>query len=223
MKKRCIMGCGRFVLTLAFVGVLIGCETIESTRLELSAPTDATFGPDQQSGAVIIGIDHDNWLPSFPPDVQTLVFWTYDPGAKRLIPPEQGGTVIRWWRGTQFMNHNIPGGIQYILQLFPAGDYYLTTVTWGPYGVAYLADGSIAFSVKPETVTYVGNVDFKTPPLIFLAVDLVLLGRDDAAAKSLLAKYPALDGEIWHQTLEPFQLDCNMKDGLTPCFRAAGS
>ncbi len=203
----------RLAFMAMVVAMLSGCAADSAVRMNGSAPRTLTLSAADLDGVLIVG------MPRGARKVNTLVFHSYDPVSNLLISPEKGGQVFELsGGGTLFDVVDTVGRVQYILQRIPLGSYYLTTVYWGPYGRTLLTEGSVAVEVQSGTARYVGNLEFRTPVLIFQDVTIRLGSRHDSAARSFLAKYPGIAVEMQNQTLQIFKLNCVLDDGIKACY-----
>ena len=201
---------------LVIVGQLLsGCTTKNPNVLTGSAPRTLALNAADSKGILIIGVPSP-WGRS----VHGLDFHSYDPTSKRLISPAKGGELFTLGPGGRlFSLVDEAQGVRYIFQPLPAGHYFLTTTYWGVNSMpSLMAEGSIAVEVVAGTATYVGNVRFRVPFWIFGDVEIRLDGRNDAAARGILAKYPRIKARLRTARLRLFRLDCALDDGVKACY-----
>lgn len=195
------------ILAVGITGCVTTTPTIETVR---SAPRETILAAGE--GGLIIGLKANNILTA-PRDVKRLELWQVDQARSLLVDPERGGKVVGLTRGSWLFGRDKSGDTEYILQKLPAGTYFLTYVDWGDHGRSPIRDKSIAFTVKPGAVTYVGNYGFDTPWTIFGQVAMTSLPRDVAAARGLLSQYPQLAGAMWDQVPTVMGLACTLDVG----------
>lgn len=207
-----------FALLLAAV-VLSGCAVDNTMRFDGSASRTLSLKASDPDGVLILGLPRPGFFETHSRPVHGVDLFAYDPTGNLLIPPEKGGRAFMLSEGgLAFDIVDTVDSVQYIVQRIPAGQYYLTRVYWGPYGQTLMSDGSISVEIQPGTVTYVGNPEFRTPLLIFQDVELLVVVRDDDAARSVLAKYPNIEPDMQVATPRIFKLSCNLDDGIDACY-----
>jgi len=182
------------------------------------------LSPTDKDGVLIVGHTRGSRTPT------ALIFHSYDPAAKRLVPPSKGGIHLKVEVGrTIFQRSDLFGNVQYDVIKVPAGHYYLSKVMWrdrGAYATTLfdeIDDGSVAIEVAPGKVTYAGTLAFQTP---FLALAGVPIGdvafwvskKNDAQARNVLAGYPHVKGPMVSPDLKMFRLDCDLDKGVEACY-----
>jgi hypothetical protein len=194
------------ILVVGVTGCVTTTPTVETFR---SAPRETVLAAGE--GGLIIGLKAENFLTATLQDVRRLELWQVDQARNLLVDPERGGKVVGLTRGSWMFGRDKSGDTEYILQKLPAGTYFLAYVDWGDHGRSPIREKSIAFTVKPGAVTYVGNYGFDTPWTIFGQVGMTSLPRDVAAARGLLSQYPQLAGAMWNQEPTVMALACSLE------------
>ena len=204
----------KFATLFIIVALLSGCVAETGTITQGSAPRTESLNTTDPEGVLIVGFPR-----RITRSVHTLVIHTYDPDQNLLVSPAKGGQIFKLSSGgTFFHNVDVIDDVQYLLQKLPSGHYYLTGVYWGPHGRTLMANGSVAAEVKPGTVSYVGNLEFDTPIFVFSDVDIELNGRNDDAARDLVAQYQQIKPEMQNASLRIFKLSCLLEDGVEACY-----
>ena len=81
-----------------------------------------------------------------------------------------------------------------------------------------MSQGSIAVEVASGISTYLGNIEFITPPFVFQDVRLRMGERKDDVARGVLARYPNLPLEMRSPVPHAFTLDCDLSQGREACY-----
>jgi len=194
-----------FVLSILMLGMTAACASYKTEHHTSSAERDLRLAEDD--GVLIVRFDYDDSFFAPRGGVHTLEFWEFDPEKRLWMHPAKGGVVQSMSRGNWVDGRTVYGRTELLLQPFPAGTYAL--VMAGAGDVMFpMEEDTFAFTVRPGEVTYIGNLSFSRPMLIFEDVHVSPIGRTERYAEQLLSEYPYLPQAIRQQEPEFFALDC---------------
>lgn len=87
-------------------------------------------------------------------------------------------------------------GSNFILIPLSAGDYQIDSVTYNYWVESRMSDEEVwSFTVKPQTISYVGHLEIKEQPFFQLFIQLELVNRSTEALDFMELKFPSLLNE----------------------------